>query len=208
MCICYYKNSGMPAGVEPLPRASRSSRVPRGMMRRRQDYSSSLMVSAIDLNRGEEENRIFKATMTVLLFFFNLLHWSCFVSLSHGLPHIDALKSDGNGHNVQLNDDGKHAPGMAYGAHHLHLQQVFLAVFTASRFLAIIGTICCSRSVFRPDVAIFASLLFTFMGSALFVISQVSFNIYVTQYGKWGSMHLISFINYTSCLLIHCARIT
>ena len=32
--------------------------------------------------------------MTVLLFFFNLLHWSCFVSLSQGLPHIDALRME------------------------------------------------------------------------------------------------------------------
>ena len=32
--------------------------------------------------------------MTVLLFFFNLLHWSCFVSLSQGLPHIDALRAE------------------------------------------------------------------------------------------------------------------
>ena len=50
MCMCYYKKSGMPAGVEPLPRTSRygSGRIPRGMMRRRQEYSSaaSLMSSS------------------------------------------------------------------------------------------------------------------------------------------------------------------
>lgn len=45
--------------------------------------------------RGQgEENPIFKATMAVLLFFFNLLHWSCFVSLSQGLPHIDTLRAE------------------------------------------------------------------------------------------------------------------
>ena len=32
--------------------------------------------------------------MAVLLFFFNLLHWSCFVSLSQGLPHIDTLRAE------------------------------------------------------------------------------------------------------------------
>lgn len=32
--------------------------------------------------RATEESRIFKATFTVLLFFFNLLHWGMFVSFS------------------------------------------------------------------------------------------------------------------------------
>ena len=32
--------------------------------------------------------------MAVLLLFFNLLHWSCFVSLSQGLPHIDTLRAE------------------------------------------------------------------------------------------------------------------
>ena len=33
-------------------------------------------------SRSSEESRIFKATVTVLLFFFNLLHWGMFVSFS------------------------------------------------------------------------------------------------------------------------------
>ena len=52
MCICYYKKSGMPGGVEPLPRTSRSgsSRIPHEMMRRRQEYSSSSTLSMTSLN--------------------------------------------------------------------------------------------------------------------------------------------------------------
>ena len=49
MCICYYKKSGMPAGVEPLPRVSRygsHSRIPHEMMRRRQD--STLYMNSLD----------------------------------------------------------------------------------------------------------------------------------------------------------------
>ena len=33
-------------------------------------------------NRASEESRIFKATFTVLLFFFNLMHWGMFISFS------------------------------------------------------------------------------------------------------------------------------
>ncbi len=33
-------------------------------------------------SRASEENRVFKATVTVLLFFFNLLHWGMFISFS------------------------------------------------------------------------------------------------------------------------------
>ena len=49
MCICYYKKSGMPAGVEPLPRVSRygsHSRIPHEMMRRLQD--STLYMNSLD----------------------------------------------------------------------------------------------------------------------------------------------------------------
>ena len=52
MCLCYYKRSGMPAGVEPLPRISRysSSRIPNEMMRRRQEYSSGSSLSLTSLD--------------------------------------------------------------------------------------------------------------------------------------------------------------
>lgn len=64
-----------------------------------------------DDGRGRsEENRIFKYTITVLLFFFGLLHWGMFVSLQRVLPHFTILSST--------------AP---------YLQQVFIGVFTASR---------------------------------------------------------------------------
>merc|ERR1712223_851449 len=44
-------------------------------------------------SRSSEESRIFKATVTVLLFFFNLLHWGMFVSFSQTLPQFKILAS-------------------------------------------------------------------------------------------------------------------
>merc|ERR1711963_877165 len=171
MCICYYKKAGMPAGVEPLPRTSRysSGRIPHEMIRRRQEYSTSSSLSLNSLESWEhgEENRIFKATMTVLLFFFNLLHWSCFVSLSQGLPHIDALRVESV---IEANSVAGKINSIIPMNHNLH--QAFLGIFTASRLFWILSSMCFRKSVFRPDVVIFSSLFFTLVGSSLFVSSQ------------------------------------
>ena len=49
---------------------------------------------------------------------------------------------------------------------------MFLVVFTVSRLFAVLASMCFSGSIFRPDVVIFSSLLFTAVGSGLFVASQ------------------------------------
>ena len=49
---------------------------------------------------------------------------------------------------------------------------MFLVVFTVSRLFAVLASMCFSGSIFRPDVVIFSSLLFTSVGSGLFVASQ------------------------------------
>ena len=56
------------------------------------------------------ESRIFRYSLTVLLFFFSLLHWGMFVSMQHVLPKFYILATS--------------AP---------YLQQVFIGVFTISR---------------------------------------------------------------------------
>ena len=71
----------------------------------------------ISFREHGEENRIFKATMTVLLFFFNLLHWSCFVSLSQGLPHIDALRMESE---IELNSVAGKINSIIPMNHNLH----------------------------------------------------------------------------------------
>ena len=50
--------------------------------------------------------------------------------------------------------------------------QAFLGIFTASRLLCILSSMCFKKSIFRPDVVIFSSLFFTLVGSSLFVSSQ------------------------------------
>merc|ERR1712150_125609 len=139
------------------------------MMRRRQEYSTSSSLSLNSLEPWEhgEENRIFKATMTVLLFFSNLLHWSCFVSLSQGLPHIDALRVESE---IEANSVAGKINSIIPMKHNLH--QAFLGIFTASRLFWILSSMCFRKSVFRPDVVIFSSLFFTLVGSSLFVSSQ------------------------------------
>lgn len=95
--------------------------------------------------RSSEESRIFKATFTVLLFFFNLLHWGMFISFSQTLPQFKILAST--------------AP---------YLERVFVGVFTATRFIAILtaGLFCC------PAVGIFISLSIIFVGSLVLVFTQ------------------------------------
>merc|ERR1712150_459076 len=139
------------------------------MMRRRQEYSTSSSLSLNSLEPWEhgEENRIFKATMTVLLFFSNLLHWSCFVSLSQGLPHIDALRVESE---IEANSVAGKINSIIPMKHNLH--QAFLGIFTASRLFWILSSMCFRKSVFRPDVVIFSSLFFILVGSSLFVSSQ------------------------------------
>ena len=80
-----------------------------------------------------EENRIFKATMTVLLFFFNLLHWSCFVSLSQGLPHIDALRMESE---IELNSVAGKINSIIPMNHNLHqvANKKFLRWMTSDDF--------------------------------------------------------------------------
>ena len=92
--------------------------------------------------------------MTVLLFFFNLLHWSCFVSLCQGLPHIDRLRMQHGSESQSSTRD------------------TFLFVFTAARMFWIPASLCFRKSLFRSDVVIFTSLLFTLVGSSLFISSQ------------------------------------
>lgn len=94
--------------------------------------------------RATEESRIFKATFTVLLFFFNLLHWGMFVSFSQTLPQFKILASTAT-----------------------YLQRVFVGVFTTTRFLAIL-----TAGLLHPAVGIFISLFIIFVGSLVLVFTQ------------------------------------
>ena len=85
----------------------------------------------ISFREHGEENRIFKATMTVLLFFFNLLHWSCFVSLSQGLPHIDALRMESE---IELNSVAGKINSIIPMNHNLHQVREF---FVSNDFYAL-----------------------------------------------------------------------
>lgn len=120
VCMCYRPRSGEP--------------------RSREEAEAMFGCS----QRRSEENRIFKATVTVLLFFFNLLHWGMFVSFGQTLPRFHIMAST--------------AP---------YLQRVFVGVFTATRFLAIL-----TAGILNPALAIFASLFITFVGSLVLVFTQ------------------------------------
>jgi len=95
-------------------------------------------------NRASEESRIFKATFTVLLFFFNLMHWGMFISFSQTLPQFKILASTAT-----------------------YLERVFVGVFTATRFLAIL-----TAGLLHPAVGIFISLFIIFVGSLVLVFTQ------------------------------------
>jgi len=95
-------------------------------------------------NRASEESRIFKATFTVLLFFFNLMHWGMFISFSQTLPQFKILASTAK-----------------------YLERVFVGVFTATRFLAIL-----TAGILNPAVGIFISLFIIFVGSLVLVFTQ------------------------------------
>ena len=68
--------------------------------------------------------------MTVLLFFFNLLHWSCFISLSQGLPHIDALHAESG---LASGDITGQINAMLPTKHNLN--QVWFKLITAERLM-------------------------------------------------------------------------
>lgn len=113
----------------------------RGEPRSRQEAPDELFGT-----RATEESRIFKATFTVLLFFFNLLHWGMFMSFSQTLPQLQILASTSSSS---------------------FLERVFVGVFTATRFLAIL-----TGGVMNPAVGIFISLFIILVGSLILVFTQ------------------------------------
>lgn len=106
---------------------------------------------------SQEENQIFKYTLTVLLFFFNLLHWGMFVSFREVLPRFTILTSS--------------AP---------YLQQVFIGVFTTTRFMAVL-----TAGLVSSSILIFAALLITFVGSLVLVFTQQ-----ISAAAVWGGVIL------------------
>ena len=109
-------------------------REPRGV------HSSSLE----DLSSYERGSRLFKISITFLLFLFNLIHWGIMVSLGRVLPSFAPI--------VNLEP--------------ARLQQAFFGAFTLTRFTSMFAL----SGLFSPALLIFLSLLLTFAGAIVIVV--------------------------------------
>ncbi|TRY70404.1 hypothetical protein TCAL_02416 [Tigriopus californicus] len=98
-----------------------------------------------DLN--EERNKescIFKYSFTVLLFFFNLLHWGMFVTLMDVTPHFAKLESSSS-----------------------TLQPLVVGTLAGTRFISMF-----TCSFMNPAFTLFGSLLVMLIGSFMMIFTQ------------------------------------
>lgn len=105
-----------------------------------------------------EENGVFKASLTVLLFFLVLLQWYITTLVDQGLDQIQTiyLKSTT-----------------------VSLTQAFISIFTLTRFLAIF-----TSTFVSPGPLLTFSLVITLLGSVAFTVSQ---HIMLTMSGSAGT---------------------